>query len=179
MKLDYKIINKDYYDIDAYSVRVDVTSKKQPDTVAHIELIYEIDADNLRVEISKGDPTYVDYGSTSVLYDDGTELEAIDASDEVVNFYDFLICDEDWDPMYIEETWDKQLYDSVRSETAELLGGTVEELKEAIYKINEEVIKLVIKDIEEYYRDNYDRIPDKVFERDEPDYDDWYDNYWD
>jgi hypothetical protein len=58
------------------------------------------------------------------------------------------------------------------SETAKLLGGTVEEFKEAIYKVNEEVIKVVIKDIEEYYEINSDRIPDSVFERDEPDYDD-------
>lgn len=178
MELDYKIIKK-YHETDVYSVLIDINNKKQPDTVVHIDLTYEIDATNLRVNISKGEPTYVDYGSTSVLYDDGTDLESIDASDEVVNFYDFVIYDEDWDPMYVDETWDKQLYYSVRSETAELLGGTVEELKEAIYKINEEVIKIVIKDIEEYYRNNSDRIPDEVFKRDEPDYDDWYGNYWD
>lgn len=178
MELDYKIIKK-YHETDVYSVLIDVTNKKQPDIVVHIDLTYDIDATNLRVDLSKGDPTYVDYGSTSVLYDDGTDLEGLDASDGVVKFYDFLVCEEDWDPMYIDETWDKQLYDSVRSETAELLGGTVEELKEAIYKINEEVIKLVIKDIEDYYRNNYDRIPDSVFECDGPDSDDWYGNYWD
>lgn len=177
MKLNYKIINKDHYDIDAYSVFVDVTNEEQPGTAAYIELRYGIEETNLKVDISKGDPTYVDYGSTSVLYDDGTSLDAIDAS-EAVDLYDFFVCDEDLEPMHDEEKWNKQLYDSVMSETAKLLGGTVEEFKEAIYKVNEEVIKVVIKDIEEYYEINSDRIPDSVFERDEPDYDDWRDLDW-
>lgn len=177
MKLNYKIINKDHYDTDAYSVFVDVINEEHPDTAAYIELRYGIEDTNLKVDISKGDPTYVDYGSTSVLYDDGTSLEAIDAS-EAVDLYGFFVCDEDLEPMHEEENWDKQLYDSIMAETAKLLGGTVEEFKEAIYKINEEVIKVVIKDIEEYYEIYYDRIPDSVFERDEPDYDDWRDLDW-
>lgn len=179
MKLDYKIINKDHYDTDAYSVFVDVTNKEQPGTAAYIELRYGIDDTNLKVDISKGNPTYVDYGSTSVLYDDGTSLEAIDASDGVVDLYDFFICDEDLEPMHDEEEWDKQLYNSIMSETAKLLGGTVEEFKEAIYNISQEVSKVVIKDLEEYYEIHYDRIPDSVLEPDEPDYDDWRDVDWD
>lgn len=58
------------------------------------------------------------------------------------------------------------------SETANLLGGTVEEFREAIYNVSQEVSKIVIKDLEEYYEINYDRIPDSVFERNEPDYND-------
>lgn len=165
MKLDYKIIKKDYYDIDAYSVFVDVTNKEQPGTAAYIELIYGIDDTNLKVNISN----------------DGTSLEAVDASDEVVDFYDFLICDEDLKQLHDEEKWDKQLYDSIMSETAKLLGGTVEEFKEAIYNISQEISKVVIKDLEEYFKIHYDRIPSVVFEHDEPepDYDDWYNDYWD
>jgi hypothetical protein len=102
MKLNYKIINKDHYDTDAYSVFVDVTNEEYPGTAAYIELRYGIEDTNLKVDISKGDPTYVDYGSTSVLYDDGTSLDAIDAS-EAVDLYDFFVCDEDLEPMHDEE----------------------------------------------------------------------------
>ena len=171
MKLDYKIINKDYYDIDAYSVFVEVTNKEQPSTVTYIELVYGIKDTNLKVDVSEGDD----------LYDDGSNLEAVDASDEVVEFYDFFICNEDLEQMHDEEKWDKQLYDSIMSETAKLLGGTVEEFKEAIYNVSQEVSKAVIKDLEEYFKIHYDRIPGVVFEHDEPepDYDDWYNDYWD
>lgn len=179
MKLNYKIIHKEYYDIDSYSVFVDITNEEHPGTAACIELRYSIENTNLIVDISKGESTYVDYGSTSVLYDDGTSLDAIDASDGVVDLYDFFVCNEDLDPLHDEESWNKQLYDSIMSETAKLLGGTLEEFKEALYKINEEVIKVVIKDIEEYYKTNYDRIPDSVLEHDEPYYEDWRDVDWD
>ena len=181
MKLDYKIIDTDYdYYDDSYSVRIEVTTKEQPgDEAVYIDLRYDIDNTNLRVDIFKGEPTYVDYGSQSVLYDDGISLEGIDANHGVVDFYDFFVCDDYFNPMHKEEKFDKQTYDKVMSETAKSLGMSVEEFQDSIYDISKEVRKVVIKDLEDYYEDHYDSIPDSVLNPyDEPDYEDWRDLEW-
>ena len=179
MKLDYKIIDTDYYD-DGYSVCIEVDNKEHPsDEFVYIDLRYDIDNTNLKVDIFKGEPTYVDYGSQSVLYDDGISLEGIDASHGVVDFYDFFVCDDYFDPIHKEEKFDKQTYDKVMSETAKSLGMSVEEFQDSIYDIAEEVRKVVIKDLEKYYEDNPDKIPDSVLNPDdEPDYEDWRDLEW-
>ena len=175
MKLDYKIIDTDYdYYDDSYSVRIEVDNKEHPsDEFVYIDLRYDIDNTNLQVDIFKGEPTYVDYGSQSVLYDDGISLEGIDASHGVVDFYDFFVCDDYFNPMHKEEKFDKQTYDKVMSETAKSLGMSVEEFQDSIYDISKEVRKVVIKDLEDYYEDHYDSIPDSVLNPyDEPDYGD-------
>ena len=183
MKLDYKILDTDYYDEDGYSVCIEVDNKEYPsDEFVYIDLRYDIDNTNLQVDIFKGEPTYVDYGSQSVLYDDGISVEGVDASHGVVDFYDFFVCDDYFDPIHKEEKFDKQTYDKVMSETAKSLGMSVEEFQDSVYDIGEEVRKVVIKDLEKYYEDNPDHIPDSVLnpddEYDGPDYDDWRDLDW-
>ena len=175
MKLDYKIIDTDYdYYDDSYSVCIEVDNKEHPsDEFVYIDLRYDIDNTNLQVDIFKGEPTYVDYGSQSVLYDDGISLEGVDASHGVVDFYDFFVCDDYFNPTHKEEKFDKQTYDKVMSETAKSLGMSVEEFQDSIYDISKEVRKVVIKDLEDYYEDHYDSIPDSVLNPyDEPDYED-------
>ena len=175
MKLDYKIIDTDYdYYDDSSSVCIEVDNKEHPsDEFVYIDLRYDIDNTNLQVDIFKGEPTYVDYGSQSVLYDDGISLEGVDASHGVVDFYDFFVCDDYFNPMHKEEKFDKQTYDKVMSETAKSLGMSVEEFQDSIYDISKEVRKVVIKDLEDYYEDHYDSIPDSVLNPyDEPDYED-------
>ena len=138
MKLDYKILDTDYYDEDGYSVCIEVTNKEHPsDEFVYIDLRYDIDNTNLKVDIFKGEPTYVDYGSQSVLYDDGISLEGVDASHGVVDFYDFFVCDDYFDPIHKEEKFDKQTYDKVMSETAKSLGMSVEEFQDSIYAISD------------------------------------------
>lgn len=173
MKLDYKIIDKDHYDTDAYSVFIDVTNKEQPGTAAYVELRYAVELDDFKVDISGGDATYVDYGSTSVAYDDGFSLEGIDAS-EAVSLYDYFICDEDLEPFHFDET-DR---DGYMNETAKLLNCTVEELESAIMAANKEVIKVVISNLEKYYREHDYELPDHLFKAEEPDVD-WSDLDWD
>lgn len=175
MKLDYKIIDTDYdYYDDSYSVYIEVDNKEHPsDEFVYIDLRYDIDNTNLKVDIFKGEPTYVDYGSQSVLYDDGISLEGIDASHGVVDFYDFFVCDDYFNQIHKEEKFDKQTYDKVMSETAKSLGMSVEEFKDSIYDIGEKLRKVVIKDLDKYYEDHYDRIPDSVLNPDDgPDYED-------
>ena len=62
------------------------------------------------------------------------------------------------------------------SETAKSLGMSVEEFQDSVYDIGEKLRKVVIKDLEKYYEDNPDHIPDSVLnpddEYDGPDYDD-------
>ena len=181
MKLDYKIIDTDYdYYDDSYSVCIEVDNKEHSsDEFVYIDLRYDIDNTNLQVDIFKGEPTYVDYGSQSVLYDDGISLEGVDASHGVVDFYDFFVCDDYFNPTHKEEKFDKQTYDKVMSETAKSLGMSVEEFQDSIYDISKEVRKVVIKDLEDYYEDHYDSIPDSVLNPyDEPDYEDWRDLEW-
>lgn len=175
MKLDYKIIDTDYdYYDDSYSVCIEVDNKEHSsDEFVYIDLRYDIDNTNLQVDIFKGEPTYVDYGSQSVLYDDGISLEGVDASHGVVDFYDFFVCDDYFNPTHKEEKFDKQTYDKVMSETAKSLGMSVEEFQDSIYDISKEVRKVVIKDLEDYYEDHYDSIPDSVLNPyDGPDYED-------
>ena len=181
MKLDYKIIDTDYdYYDDSYSVCIEVDNKEHSsDEFVYIDLRYDIDNTNLQVDIFKGEPTYVDYGSQSVLYDDGISLEGVDASHGVVDFYDFFVCDDYFNPTHKEEKFDKQTYDKVMSETAKSLGMSVEEFQDSIYDISKEVRKVVIKDLEDYYEDHYDSIPDSVLNPyDGPDYEDWRDLEW-
>ena len=66
------------------------------------------------------------------------------------------------------------------SETAKSLGMSVEEFQDSVYDIGEKLRKVVIKDLEKYYEDNPDHIPDSVLnpDDDEPDYEDWRDLEW-
>ena len=74
MKLDYKIIDTDYYD-DGYSVCIEVDNKEHPsDEFVYIDLRYDIDNTNLQVDIFKGelenleslDEYYGDFGDSTL-----------------------------------------------------------------------------------------------------------------
>ena len=75
MKLDYKIIDTDYYDEDGYSVCIEADNKEHPsDEFVYIDLRYDIDNTNLQVDIFKGelenleslDEYYGDFGDSTL-----------------------------------------------------------------------------------------------------------------
>ncbi len=69
-------------------VEVTVYEKNNDFIVNDIERInvsfgYEVNKDAIDVDWEQGDATYVPYGSTNVLYDDGLEINDIDCSEAI------------------------------------------------------------------------------------------------
>lgn len=177
-KLKYEYLEYEYEDRDTIRMSLLISSKATPEVKeaeVYVDFIYGFEEDYVKATISKGEATYVPYGNTSVLYDDGTEVEAVDCS-ETVEFVEYFICDEEGCIIH-EENFDLAL-----KEAAEALGCSVEEFEQYLTDIEPELTKKLIKKLEDYYtEDGYWNLPDHVFEKPdyEPDYDDWRDVDWD
>lgn len=171
-KLTYTNVDYDFYDRDALAVYLEINSSENPEATANVELCYSIEDRYIKVDFEYGEPTYVPYGSTDVLYDDGFELNGVDTS-EAVNFDGVLICDENNERVeYFFDSEEKIA--AIHKETAELLNCTVEELDAFLAGLDKEFYPKVVEYLNEYYTENSDRLPDSLFE-----VDDWYDVDWD
>ena len=171
-KLTYTNVEYDFYDSDALGIYLEINSSENPDATAFIELCYSIATRDINVDFGYGDPTYVPYGDTNVLYDDGFEINGVDTS-EAVTFDGVLIWD--GDKGRAEELDDpEEKRAAIHKETAELLKCTVEELEAFFAGLDKEFYPKVVEYLNEYYTENSDRLPDSLFE-----VDDWYDVDWD
>lgn len=123
---------------------------------------YHVNKEDIHIDWSKGAPTYVPYGSTEVLYDDGCELNDVDCSDAVeldeseISIYTSGNCDSDYDEVSYKEL-------------EELLTEDADEIYETVIKIAE---KEAISYNNDYYLDSADTW-DLISER-EDDYDHYY-----
>ena len=168
--LNYKVTDIKFEPSDdSVLVFIDISSDAAPDCLANAALDYIFNVQGLQIDVEYGDATYVPYGSTYVLYDDGFSLEGVDASD-AIDFGEYYICDAD-----NEIIWGLEEFKAAQREAAKLLNCTEEELTAFFDKIKDELFSTVCKTVEDYYMENSDRIPERVWEA----HDDWYDVDWD
>lgn len=170
-KLTYTNIEYDFYDSDALSVYLDVRSSDNPDVSVPVEISYEVSVKDITVDFGYGEPTYVPYGSTSVMYDDGFEIYGVDAS-EAVSLYDVFICDADRDRL--DDSANPEENAIVHNNTADLLHCTLEELNAFLAGLDKEFYSKVVDYLNNYYTENPDSLPDSAFK-----VDDWRDVDWD
>lgn len=94
-KLTYTNVEYDLYGeylatCEGLAVYLDIKSSENPEATVFIELQYDLETEDIKVDFESGESTYVPYGSTTVLYDDGFEINGIDTS-EAVTFDGVLI----------------------------------------------------------------------------------------
>lgn len=170
-KLTYTNVDYDFYDRDALSVYLEINSSENPDAAAFVELCYSVSDRDIKVDFEYGEPTYVPYGDTNVLYDDGFEFNGVDTS-EAVSLYDVFICDADNNRL--DDSSNQEENAIVHNNAADLLHCTVEELDAFLAGLDNEFYPKVVEYLNNYYTENSDRLPDSLFE-----VDDWYDVDWD
>ena len=164
----YDIVDADVWGgDDAGWVYVDIYKQDNPDVgiTVFFEVSWESDSFEFEWE-PDGEPTYVPYGNTSVMYDDGRGgLESVEV---------YADCD-DYHFIELETNMDEGT-DLTREQVLQILGCSEEELRRLIKEIEEKVVDHTKDLLVDYYSDP-DHWPDKP--EYEPDYDDWYDRDWD
>lgn len=165
--LRYELSDSDIYggNDDGY-VYVDIY--KQDNNEVGVSVFFEVSWDSDSFEFywePNGEPTYVPYGDTSVMYDSGEGgLESVDVY-------------ADWDDYYFIELGESSDGTKLTKEQVlQILGCSEEELDLLMKEIKDKVIIHTEELLVEYYEDP-NHWPDKP-ER-EPDYDSWYDRDWD
>ena len=141
-------------------VLIEVGNSKEDEDYVYIA--YEVTWDKHNINFvwePDGEATYVDYGSQSVLYDDGSGSPDYVEVTDVVEVSDYSFEDADTNKL----SWDQVL---------DILGCSKEDLLDLVQEAKPIATKIAEADLEEYYSD-YDNWPDK--EVDEPDFDpyDW------
>lgn len=158
-------------DMDAYArneagtVLADIVRPNEIEDT-YVSVLFDVVWDNDNIEFEwepDGEPTYVDYGSQSVLYDSGEGgLESVNASG-VVDCEDFKFVDADDEEVELS-----------REAVVKMLGCSEAELDAVIVELTKLVCYNVEVDLEEYFMENQPDKPEY-----EPDYDDWRDVDWD
>ena len=164
--LKFGMRDMDIYATDeAGTVLADIIKPNEVEDI-YVSVLFEVSWDNDNIEFdweADGEPTYVDYGSQSVLYDNGEGgLESVNASG-VVDCEDFKFVDADDEEVELS-----------RELVVEMLGCSEADLDEIIAELTKLVCYNVEVDLEEYFIDNQPEKPEY-----EPDYDDWRDVDWD
>lgn len=124
---------------------------------SHNDFEFEWEAD--------GEPTYVPYGNTSVLYDSGEGgLESVEAYADAEDYQFLDLEDPDIDSPLTKE------------QVLGILGCSEEDLADLMKEVEALAISCTKAELEDYYEDP-DNWPEKT--EYEPDYDDWRDVEWD
>ena len=165
--LQYSFIDSEIYcPDDGGWVYIDITKpgEKGIGVTVNLDMIWSHDDFEFEWE-ADGEPTYVPYGSTSVLYDSGEGgLESVEVSAEVDD-YQFL----DFEDPDIDSPLTKE-------QVLEILGCSEEDLIDIMKEVEALAVSCTELELEEYYDDS-DHWPEKP--EYEPDYDDWRDVDWD
>lgn len=161
--LEYDLSDSDIYGSnDNGYVYVDIY--KQDNNEVGVSVFFEVSWDSSNFEFywePDGEPTYVPYGDTSVMYDSGEGgLESVDVYADWDNYY-FIELGESSDGTKL-----------TKEQVLQILGCSEEELDLLMKEIADKVISHAEESLIDYYEDP-DNWPDKP--EYEPDYDDWYD----
>ena len=167
--LQYSYVDSEIYCLDDSGwVFIDITKPGEEGigVTANLDMIWSHDDFEFEWE-ADGEPTYVDYGSTSVLYDSGEGgLESVKVSAEVDD-YQFL----DLEDPDIDLTLNKE-------QVLEILGCSEEDLDDLMKEVKALAVICTEAELEEYY-DDPDNWPERSEYEPDYDYDDWRDVDWD
>jgi hypothetical protein len=165
--LQYKYVDSEIYcSDDSGWIYIDITKPGEEGigVTVNLDMVWSHDDFEFEWE-ADGEPTYVDYGSQSVLYDSGEGgLESVEVHADVED-YQFL----DFDDPDIDAPITKE-------QVLEILGCSEEDLNDLMKEVEALAVSHAEADLEEYYEDP-DNWPDRP--EYEPDYDDWRDVDWD
>ena len=147
---------------DSGRVLVDVYRPSDGDIEQAVTIAFEVEWNEDVIDFTwepDGEPTYVPYGSTSVIYDSGEGgLESVDASGaSFVDDHGFV-------------SYDNPDITLREEEVLELLQCSEADLNSLVDEASSHVERNVDVYLEEWYYDNPPEKPEY-----EPDYDDWYD----
>lgn len=165
--LQYIYSDSEIYGVDDKGwIIIDITKPGEKGVGVTVKLDMTWNHDDFEFEWeSDGDPTYVPYGSTSVLYDSGEGgLASVKVSADVDDYQ--LLNFEDSDPDH----------PITKEQALEILGCSEEDLDDLMKEVKALAISCTETALEEYYEDS-DHWPEKP--EHEPDYDDWRDVEWD
>lgn len=153
-KLSYKITDIPKWNgLDEYlDVVIEVSSVESDKKVA-VQFAYDIDSSEVRVDTYQGEPTYVDYGSTSAMYDDGFEVD-FDSLEvyEAIKFFSWYLLDENGWHLHDDESIDPEGRKEAVSVISQELGCTEEELVSFLDKLPEEFFDKVEAELINYYK---------------------------
>lgn len=165
--LQYKYVDSEIYcSDDSGWIYIDITKPGEEGVgvTVNLDMVWSHDDFEFEWE-ADGEPTYVDYGSTSVMYDSGEGgLESVEVHADVED-YQFL----DFDDPDIDAPITKE-------QVLQILGCSEEDLNDLMKEVEALAVSHAEADLEEYYEDPYN-WPEKP--EYEPDYDDWRDVDWD
>lgn len=123
---------------------VEVLISRKDDGESYVLFTVEYDFCEYEVEcnVYHGEPTYVPYGSTYVMYDNGIEVE-VDVS---------TAFDDVDERLYIEDIYDTITID--KSKAIKILGCSEEEFEDALKKAKKLCLDEIQALAEEYYQEN-------------------------
>lgn len=120
-------------------VEILIARKDNRESYVLFSIEYDFCEDEVECNWYHGEPTYVPYGATYVMYDDGTEIE-VDASKAFADIDERLYIED------IDDTIDK-------SEAIKILGCSKEEFEDALKKAKELCLDEIQALAEEYYQE--------------------------
>ena len=164
--LQYKYVDSEIYCPDDEGwMYIEITKPGEENIGVTVNLDIIWNRDNFEFEWeADGEPTYVPYGSTSVMYDSGKGgLASVEVQAEVDDYQFLDLEDPDIDSPLTKE------------QVLEILGCSEEDLADLMKEIEVLAVYYAEADLEEYYDDS-DNWPEKP--EYEPDYDDWRDVDW-